>query len=99
LVFMIFLCYYGRMTPQEFIKKRPYLIWYTQNFDHLSNEAIIEAVLNYGDFEDVKKIISILGIKKAARIFQKQLGHWRVNYNPQTINYFKLYFKKYASSA
>lgn len=74
-------------------------MWYTRNFDHLSTEAIVEAILNYGDFDDVKKIISIVGIKKTARIFKKQLGHWRVNYDSKTINYFKLYFKKYAPSA
>lgn len=84
------------MTINEFIKKRPYLIWYTKNFDNLSQEAIVEAVLNYGDFDDVKKMISILGIRKTAAIFRKKSKQKRCNYRPEIKNYFQLYFKKYA---
>ena len=84
------------MTINEFIKKRPYLIWYTKNFAHLSEEAIVEAVLNYGDFDDVKKMISILGMRKTAAIFRKKSKQKRCNYRPEIKNYFQLYFKKYA---
>lgn len=84
------------MTIHDFIKRRKYLVWSTQNYDGLSTEAIVEAVLNYGDFDDVKKMISILGIKRVAVIFRKQLKHLRVNYDPKIINYFRRYFQKYA---
>jgi hypothetical protein len=84
------------MTINEFIKKRPYLIWYTENFAHLSEEAIVEAVLNYGDFNDVKKMISILGIKKTAAIFRKKSKQKRCNYDPEIKNYFGFYFNRYA---
>ena len=84
------------MTINEFIKKRPYLIWYTKNFAHLSEEAIVEAVLNYGDFDDVKKMISILGMRKTAAIFRKKSKQKRCNYDSKIKNYFRLYFNKYA---
>lgn len=84
------------MTINEFIKKRTYLIWYTKNFDNLSKEAIVEAVLNYGDFDDVKKMISILGMRKTADIFRKKSKQKRCNYDSKVKNYFQLYFKKYA---
>ncbi len=84
------------MTIQKFIKTRPYLIWHVRNFEALSEEAVVEAVLNYGDFDDVKKTISILGLKRVAKIFKKQLARRRVNYDPKIINYFRLYFKRYA---
>ena len=84
------------MGIRSFIERRPYLIWHTRNFKHLSREAALEAVLNYGDFEDVKKIIAILGKKTAAGIFQKQLRQHRVNYDSKIINYFARYFRKYA---
>lgn len=84
------------MTIQDFLKNRPHLFWYTRNFRHLSKEAVLEAVLNYGDFEDVKKIIAMLGRKKAARIFKEQLRHRRTNYDKKISNYFRIYFKKYA---
>ncbi len=72
------------------------MVWYVKEPENLSQEAIVEAVLNYGDFDDVKKIFSILGIKKVAEIFTKQIGRKRINYRPEIKNYFQLYFKKYA---
>ncbi len=84
------------MTIQNFIKKRPYLIWYTSNLDHISEESIVENVLNYGDFKDVKKMICILGVKKTAGIFKKGAKKKRSNYRPEIKNYFELYFNKYA---
>ena len=84
------------MTSKEFIKRRSYLVWYIKDPHLLSKEAIVEAVLNYGDFEDVQKLIQILGIKKVANVFSKQIKHKRNNYNAKTKNYFQLYFKKYA---
>lgn len=84
------------MTIHEFIKKRPYLIWYVKDLDKVSERAIVEAVLNYGDFDDVKKMIDILGIKKVASIFRKQAKQKRCNYYPEIKNYFTLYFNKYA---
>ena len=84
------------MTISSFIKSRPYLVWHTKNYDNLSEEAIVEAVLNYGDFDDVKKLFSILGIRKVALIFQRESKGKRTNYRPEIKNYFRLYFHKYA---
>lgn len=72
------------------------MIWHTRDFKNISQEAALEAILNYGDFNDVKKAISILGVKKAAVIFRKQLRQRRINYSPKIRNFFELYFKKYA---
>ena len=84
------------MTISNFIKERPYLVWGTRNYYNLSEEAIVENVLNYGDIDDVKEMFSILGIKKSAIIFKKQISQKRNNYRPKIKNYFNLYFKKYA---
>lgn len=84
------------MTVRDIIKKKPYLIWYTKSYDSLSDEAVVEAVLNYGDWEDVQELIKILGIKKTAKIFRKQISGFRTNYRSEVKNYFKLYFNKYA---
>ena len=81
---------------QEFIKQKPYLIWYVKDFDRLSEESIVEHVLNYGDWDDVQTLIKIAGIKKVAEIFRKQTVGPRLNYYPQIVNYFKLYFNEYA---
>lgn len=93
---MLRLIYRRGMDFKSFIKKRPYLVWSTRSFSKLSNEVMVEAVLNYGDFDEVQKMIKILGMKEAARIFRKQLKQKRNNYRPEIKNYFKLYFNKYA---
>jgi hypothetical protein len=84
------------MKAQDIIKQKPYLIWYTKDYDGLSDAAVVEAVLNYGDFDDVQKLIEILGIRKVAKIFRKQAKLPRCNYRPEIKNYFQLYFNKYA---
>ena len=71
-------------------------MWYVKDIGRLSEEAIVEGVLNYGDFDDVKKLISILGIRKMARIFRGQLRRKRVNYDPKIKHYFTLYFNQRA---
>lgn len=70
------------MAIKEFIKKRKYLVWYVKDVTRLDNAAIVEAVLNYGNWDDVQKLIKILGIKTVARIFKRQIERPCVNYNP-----------------
>jgi len=87
------------MTIHQFIKTRPHLIWYVKNLDKLSEESIVEHVLNYGDWDDVQEMIKILGMKKTAKIFRaksKPSRMGRQNYTKLTKNYFTLYFNKYA---
>lgn len=84
------------MRINNFAKKRSGLFWDIKDFDALNEEAIVERILNYGDWEDVKKIISILGMKKTSEIFRKQIKRQRNSYRPEVKNYFKLYFDKYA---
>jgi hypothetical protein len=90
------------MELQDFIQKRKYLVWYVKDPATLSPEAIVEATLNYGDWEDFKELIDILGIAKTALIFRKKSTKSkmkRCNYSPKTINYFNLYFNKYAPTS
>lgn len=84
----------------DFIKERKYLIWWTKDYNSIGAEAAVEAILNYGNWNDVQQLIRILGIKKVASIFRKKskiskIG--RQNYRPEIRNYFTLYFNKYAS--
>lgn len=84
---------------QKFMKKRKYLVWYVKDVTKLSDESIVEAVLNYGDWDDVQEMIKIMGIKKVAKIFRAKSkpGKWgRTNYRSEIKNYFGLYFNKYA---
>lgn len=87
------------MTIHGFIKKRKHLVWWVKDYGALSVEAIVEATLNYGDWDDVQKLIKIVGIRKTASIFRRKskpspMG--RQNYSPKTRLYFMRYFDKYA---
>jgi hypothetical protein len=84
------------MTIHDFIKQRKHLIWYVKDYDALDEAAILEATLNYGDWDDVQLLFKILGIKKAAKIFKKQISGWRTNYHEKTKHFFSLYFQKHA---
>jgi len=72
------------------------LVWYVKDTARLSQSAVLEAVLNYGDFSDVKTLLKVIGTKKAAGIFRRQMKSRRHNYRPEIANYFKLYFQKHA---
>lgn len=87
------------MTIHQFIKKRPYLVWYVKDLDKLDEASIVEHVLNYGDWNDVQEMINILSMEKVAAIFRKKSTpdkFGRQNYDSRVKNYFQLYFNKYA---
>jgi len=77
---------------RDIIRQKPYLIWYTKNYDGLDETAVVEAVLNNGDWEELKDLIKILGREKVAGIFFEQVSHERCNYSPKRADFFKLYF-------
>ncbi len=84
------------MTTGDFVRERKYLFWSTKNYDGLSNEAIVEAVLNYGNMDDVRELIVLLGIQEVAKIFRENTSRPRINYDKKIVNYFSLFFEKYA---
>jgi nitric oxide synthase oxygenase domain/subunit len=84
------------LTIQKFIKQRPHLVWYIKDPGNLNDEAIVEHVLNYGNWGDVQEVIKILGIKTMTEIFNKQINQKRINYDKKILNYFKLYFAAHA---
>lgn len=84
------------MDIHEFVRSRKELFWSTKNYDGLDNDAIVETILNYGDWNDVTTLISILGINEVARVFRSHTGRRRGNYNKKVAHYFDLFFAKYA---
>ena len=86
------------MTLADFTKKRRYLWWWVKDTKGLSKESVVEAVFNYGNWDDVQKLFKILGLKKVAATFKKKSRPSKVgrqNYRPEVINYFRRYFKKH----
>ncbi len=83
---------------KEFIKEYGYLFWWVKESEkeNLDLNALVESVLNYGDIPCIKKLFDLAGIKKVAEIFYQDINRERVNYYPEVINFFNLYFKKNA---
>jgi hypothetical protein len=86
---------------QEIIRKYGNLFWYIPEEEkkNISLEALVEAILNYGDLDAVRQLISLAGIKNVAEIFFRQNRNKRVNYFPQVANFFTLYFNRHASGS
>ncbi len=84
------------MLVSNFIEKRPHLVWHVSDYKKLSEEAVVEAVLNYGTFDDVLELFDIMGIERVAEIFRRESSKERSNYRPEIKNYFNLYFQEHA---
>jgi len=85
------------VQARQLIKKKPWLIWSTRNFDGLDAAAITEAILSYGDWQDFLNLKKIFGLKELQSIFIKLTNKKRVNLRPPTVNLFNHYFQRYAS--
>lgn len=84
------------MSREQFIKKNRRFWWHVKNPSQLDERATVEGVIKYGDMKEVRQLMKIIGPRKTARIFNRQIGNKRTNYDAKTINYFKQYFKLYA---
>lgn len=82
------------MRVNDIIKNKPYLAWYVKDPDKLSEESVLEHVLNYGNWDDVQQFIKIKGLKETAKLFNKSLKNKRSNYQPAIKSYFYRYFNK-----
>lgn len=83
---------------KQFIRENASLFWWIKEDEkeNISLNLLVEAILNYGNLEDIKRLFELIGIEKVADIFNRQTSGFRTNYYPETLNYFKLFFKKYA---
>jgi len=86
----------AKLSLHKLIKNKPYLVWYTKNFNKLSKESIVESVLNFGDWSDFLDLKRILGLKRLSSIFSKVASKKRSNFRKESKNYFSKYFNKYA---
>ncbi len=82
---------------KRFIKEKKSLFWYIpeKEKENISQDTLVEFILNYGNDKDVKTLFELIGIEKVSEIFQNQLKSQRNNYFKQVIHYFTLYFAKH----
>lgn len=83
---------------KEFIHNHSNLFWYTpgNKKEDISLELLVETILNYGNMDEVKALIKIMGIKEISQIFFGAKGRKKLNYYPEIYNFFSLYFTRYA---
>ena len=83
---------------KQFIKKNKHLFWYTpeKNKLEISDELLLEYVLNYTELPTIKEYLKIVGLKKAKAIFKKFTGRKKGNLYPEIYNLFSKYFERFA---
>jgi len=83
---------------KAFIRQNSNLFWYTPDDkkEDISLEFLVETILNYGDMNNIKALIRIIGIKEIAQIFFGVEGRKKLNYYPEIYNFFSLLFSRYA---
>ena len=87
---------------KAFILENSSLFWYTpeDRKEDIGPELLVETILNYGDILAVKKLFKIMGIKEVAEVFFYSINlsqRRRGNFHESTVNYFTLFFNRYAS--
>ena len=85
---------------KDYIQEHQALFWYSpeDKKETVSDELLVETLINYGTWEDIHKLFDVMGIKTVAAIFREMKGRKSLNIYPELRNYFELYFNKYASS-
>ena len=84
---------------KNFIRENGSLFWYTpeDKGEKVTDELLVETMLNYGTLDQIKELFQLMGIQTAAEVFRNMTGRKKLNYFPAIWNYFDLYFDKYAS--
>jgi hypothetical protein len=82
---------------KQFIRDHSSLFWYIkpEAKERISLEFLVETILSFGTISNVKRLFELLGTEKAAEIFYKQISGRRINYQPRTKHFFKLYFDRH----
>ena len=91
-------------TPEvkKFIDDHQYLFWYSPapKSETVSDELLVETMLNYGNMDELRGLFEVMGLKSVAKIFFDSIGkseRRKGNYHELTLNYFTLFFNRYAS--
>ncbi|MFA5329286.1 MAG: hypothetical protein WC384_15945 [Prolixibacteraceae bacterium] len=82
---------------KQFIREHSSLFWYTpkDKKEEISNEFLVETILNYGSLEDFKELVRLVGIKHLFAIFFSLQGRKKLNYYPEIYHFFSLVLKRY----
>jgi len=81
-----------------FINEHRNLFWYTpeDKKEEVSEEFLLETILNFASLKDSLTLIRLLGYKKARKILQSARGRKKLNYYPEIYHFFSLYLNRHA---
>ncbi len=85
------------MTRNQIIEKTRPLFWYTpeDKKQEISDELLVERILNDGSLEDYRDLVSALGGERVAEVFFSAKGRQKDNYYPEIHHFFSLVLAKY----
>lgn len=83
---------------EKFIDEHKALFWYTPDADKrgVSDELLVETILNDGTLDDFRELKRILTPRRLAHVFFSATGRKAGNYYPEIRNFFSLALKQYA---
>lgn len=84
-----------------YIREHADLFWFIPDDrkEQISDECLVETILNYGSMDSVIRLINLLGVGVVARIFSDAMSgseRRKNNYHELTRNYFEHVFRRYA---
>jgi hypothetical protein len=87
---------------KDFIHEHQALFWYSpgDKGETVSDELLVETLLNYGTMDDIRRLFELLGVREVANIFFSTINRSerrKNNYYELTLNYFTLWFNRHAS--
>lgn len=83
---------------ESFIQNNKHLFWYTPEVEkaNISDELLLEHIINYADLITIKHLFKIWGIQKSKTVFENLKGRKLHNIYPELHHYFNEYFKRVA---
>lgn len=74
------------MTLQSYIKDKKYIFWWVSDLEKLSDEAIVEWIIKYWTWEDLKYIIKNKNLDFKQK-YKSIISKKRCNLSPKEINF------------
>ena len=94
-------CYNSPMRSEQlkqYIRDHGALSWYSPDDkgETVSDELLVEHILNYGTMDDVRDLFRLMGLKRVAEVFRSMTERKRLNFFPEIWNFFDLLFVRHA---
>lgn len=87
------------MTRDELIQKNKHLFWYIkkESLYNISDDVLVEFIINYGEMEAVKELIQVLGMENLKKVYKNITGKRVGNYLPASLHFLKLIVERYVA--